>query len=138
VTKKHGYPFKEPVIRLYGRQILEAAKFLHSLGLPVTHLHTGNIFVEDNVCRLSDFENAVLGIPCLYHHQLIAFGKCSSPEEVAVVLFGMAFYEMSQGKEYSLTATSKPTFSSDTPKDLQKVSSFFLSFFLSSFSLLEV
>jgi len=38
-------------IRIYGRQILEAIKFLISLEIPVLHLHTGNIILSQGVCR---------------------------------------------------------------------------------------
>ena len=121
LTKKHGYPFKEPAVRLHGRQILEAVKFLLGMGLPVTHLHTGNIFVDEQVCQLADFENAVLGLSSLYHFQLLQFGKCQTPEEVAAFLFGLVLYEMAVGREYLPTPTSTPAFPSTTPKDLQKI-----------------
>jgi len=73
------------------------------------------------VIRLSDIENAVLGVPSLYHHQIHHFGKCTTPEDVTVLLFGLILFEMATGREYSLWTPTKSTFPSDTPRDLQKV-----------------
>ena len=71
--------------------------------------------------RLSDIENAALGVPSLYHHQIHHFGKCTTPEDITVLLFGLILYEMAVGREYSLYSASKSAYPSDTPKDLQKV-----------------
>lgn len=66
-----GRPLDARVVRLYGRQILEALRFLHDKGIPYGHLHAGNVMIiADSVCRLTDLENGVLGLPA-YHRAFI-------------------------------------------------------------------
>jgi len=79
-----------PHIKLYGRQILEVhtrthththtrgywntpsyacawcvqgLRLLHGSGVFFGHLHASNVIVEDDVCRLVDVENGMLGVP---------------------------------------------------------------------------
>ncbi|MEQ2190877.1 hypothetical protein XENOCAPTIV_013615, partial [Xenoophorus captivus] len=52
-------------IKLYGRQILEGLRLLHDSGLFFGHLHASNIIVDDNVCRVVDIENGMLGVPSI-------------------------------------------------------------------------
>jgi len=91
-------------IRIYGRQILEAIKFLISLEIPVLHLHTGNIILSQGVCRLTDFENAVLGLTPHYYHQIKYWNRCVTCEDVTVFLFGVVLFEMATGSEFHVTS----------------------------------
>ena len=53
----------------------QALKFLHEKGIPYGHLHTGNIMLEGNNCRLLDIENSVLGLPSFYREYIVQFKK---------------------------------------------------------------
>lgn len=51
-----------PQIQQMGRQILEALIFLKERGFPtVTHLHSGNVVIQNGVARLTGLENSLLG-----------------------------------------------------------------------------
>ena len=51
-----------PRVALYGRQVLEAISFLHSIGLPCAHVHSGNVLISPRGnCLLTEFELAILG-----------------------------------------------------------------------------
>ncbi|XP_030634527.1 PX domain-containing protein kinase-like protein isoform X4 [Chanos chanos] len=85
-------------IRTYGRQILEALKFLHDKGFPYGHLHASNILVEDNTCKLLDIENSLLGLPSYYRPYLTQFRKINTTESIDVYSFGHLLYEMTYGR----------------------------------------
>jgi len=83
-------------IAVFGRQILEGLIYLRDNGIPYGHLHTGNVIIEDGVCRLTDYENAILNIePHLFPHQVALLTK-SDPD---VVSFACVLYEMAIGDE---------------------------------------
>lgn len=79
---------------VYGRQILEALLFLHEKGLGHGHVHTGNMVIENNVCRLLDLENQVVGLPNQLRGQVIYHRRINSIEALDVYGFGHALYEM--------------------------------------------
>ncbi|XP_071807254.1 PX domain-containing protein kinase-like protein isoform X1 [Asterias amurensis] len=81
-------------MRTYGRQILEALKFLHEKGIPYGHLHTGNVILEGNACRLLDIENSMLGLPSYYRDFIIQHKKIKTTEDVDVYSFGHVLFEM--------------------------------------------
>ncbi|CAH0550760.1 unnamed protein product [Brassicogethes aeneus] len=102
--KKYGNPkghkpLGVELVKLYGRQILEALKFLHEKGLPYGHLHTGNVFIEENNLRirLTDIENGVLGVPSFYRPYFMQHRKINTMEAIDVYCFGHTIYEMSFG-----------------------------------------
>ncbi|KAK9875306.1 hypothetical protein WA026_007702 [Henosepilachna vigintioctopunctata] len=100
--KKYGNPkghkpLELSQIALYGRQILEALKYLHDKGIPYGHLHTGNIIVENNKVRLLDIENGVLGVPSFYRPYFMQHRKICSMEAIDVYCFGHTLYEMTFG-----------------------------------------
>ncbi|XP_062522421.1 PX domain-containing protein kinase-like protein [Corticium candelabrum] len=84
-------------IRRFGRQILEGLKFLIERGMLFGHLHSGNIFMERRVCKLSDLENPLLSLPPFYKANLAEFKKIQSKEHEAVYAFGLVLYEMGCG-----------------------------------------
>ncbi|KAL6464832.1 hypothetical protein MHYP_G00271490 [Metynnis hypsauchen] len=85
-------------IRTYGRQILEALKFLHDKGFPYGHLHASNILIEDNTCKLLDIENSLLGLPSYYRPYVTQFRKVNTTESIDVYSFGHLLYEMTYGR----------------------------------------
>eukprot|EP00742_Colponemidia_sp_Colp-10_P011310 GILJ01012551.1.p1 GENE.GILJ01012551.1~~GILJ01012551.1.p1 ORF type:complete len:558 (+),score=66.51 GILJ01012551.1:287-1960(+) len=50
----------------FGRQILEGIAYTESCGVPSLHLHAGNVLLDNGVCRISEWENSMLG---LHHSQ---------------------------------------------------------------------
>uniref|UniRef100_A0AAR2IMV6 PX domain-containing protein kinase-like protein n=1 Tax=Pygocentrus nattereri TaxID=42514 RepID=A0AAR2IMV6_PYGNA len=85
-------------IRTYGRQILEALKFLHDKGFPYGHLHASNVLIEDNACKLLDIENSLLGLPSYYRPYVTQFRKVNTTESIDVYSFGHLLYEMTYGR----------------------------------------
>ncbi|KAG0711361.1 PX domain-containing protein kinase-like protein [Chionoecetes opilio] len=79
---------------VYGRQVLEALLFLHEKGLGHGHIHTGNMVIENNVCRLLDLENQVVGLPNQLRAQVVLHRRINSIEAIDVYGFGHALYEM--------------------------------------------
>lgn len=61
------------------------------------HLHLGNIFLENDVVKLVEIENGVLGLPSFYRPFFMQHRKISSLEAVDVYCFGHVLYEMAFG-----------------------------------------
>ncbi|KAL1514230.1 hypothetical protein ABEB36_003518 [Hypothenemus hampei] len=100
--KKYGNPkghkqLSIEEIALYGRQILEALKFLHDKGFPYGHLHSGNILIDNDRVKLVDIENGVLGVPSYYRPYFMQHKKICSLEAIDVYCFGHVLYEMAIG-----------------------------------------
>ncbi|KAJ8680694.1 hypothetical protein QAD02_016481 [Eretmocerus hayati] len=101
-----------PQIQRMGRQVLEALVFLKERDFPtVTHLHSGNVIVQNGVARLAALENSLLGFTSRVHpivasklqsgkHQLLV------PESIDTVCFGHMLFEMASGYEL---CTFEPT-----------------------------
>ncbi|NXK88810.1 PXK protein, partial [Formicarius rufipectus] len=62
-------------IKTYGRQILEVLKFLHEKGFPYGHLHSANVLLDGDTCKLLDLENSLLGLPSFYRSYFAQFRK---------------------------------------------------------------
>ncbi|XP_050295363.1 PX domain-containing protein kinase-like protein [Anthonomus grandis grandis] len=100
--KKYGNPkghkqLSMEEIATYGRQILEALKFLHDKGFPYGHLHSGNILIENDKIKLIDIENGVLGVPSYYRPYFMQHKKICTLEAIDVYCFGHVLYEMAIG-----------------------------------------
>ncbi|XP_026741178.1 PX domain-containing protein kinase-like protein [Trichoplusia ni] len=95
---KNIRPFVEEQIYDYGRQILEALKFLHDKGLPHGHVHPGNIMVVQHHVYLTDIENILLGGPSLYRQYLLQLRPSYSADNVDAHCFGRVLYEMTFGR----------------------------------------
>ncbi|VEN48946.1 unnamed protein product [Callosobruchus maculatus] len=101
--KKYGNPkighrgLSVEQVALYGRQILEALKFLHDKGFPYGHLSTGNIMIENDRIKLLDIENGVLGVPSFYRPYFIQHKRINTMQAVDVYCLGHVLYEMTFG-----------------------------------------
>ncbi|KAM4588086.1 PX domain-containing protein kinase-like protein isoform 1-T1 [Odontesthes bonariensis] len=85
-------------IKLYGRQILEGLKLLHDSGVLFGHLHASNVIVDDEVCRLIDVENGLLGVPSMLRPAFTQLRKINTTESIDVICFGHLLYEMTYGR----------------------------------------
>lgn len=82
-------------------QVLRALQFLHDNKIPYGNLHSGNVFIEDGVAKISDIENGILGVPSLYRPYLIHSRRIHTLEDVDVYCFGHLLYEMTFGEYLS-------------------------------------
>eukprot|EP00824_Muranothrix_gubernata_P025848 TRINITY_DN8660_c0_g1_i1.p1 TRINITY_DN8660_c0_g1~~TRINITY_DN8660_c0_g1_i1.p1 ORF type:complete len:540 (+),score=96.02 TRINITY_DN8660_c0_g1_i1:65-1684(+) len=105
-TKKYvtGDRIQDAKIARFGRQILEALKFLKKRGFPMPHLHTANVIMDKGMCKLTDIENSLLCLPPLYQDKLRPYSERADME---VVCFGFVLYEMAVGQEAD---TSPPSY----------------------------
>lgn len=94
-----GKGLEEKLIQQYGRQILEALAFLHGIGLCHGHLHAGNVLLDNGVCRLTDLENTILGLPPRHKPFLLNMPRLRGREAIDVYSFGLVLYEMVYGCE---------------------------------------
>nr|XP_047928210.1 PX domain-containing protein kinase-like protein isoform X3 [Anser cygnoides] len=85
-------------IKTYGRQILEVLKFLHEKGFPYGHLHSANVMLDGDTCKLLDLENSLLGLPSFYRSYFSQFRKINTLESIDVHCFGHLLYEMTYGR----------------------------------------
>lgn len=88
-------PIKD--VAIFGRQILEALRFLHSKGMPFGHIHAGNVIIIDGQAQLLDVENFILGVPSFYRPFFVQHSKIFTSEIIDVYSFGHLLYEMSMG-----------------------------------------
>lgn len=58
----HGHQLDPGLVALYGRQILEGMRYLLKCGIPLGHIHSGNVLIHNGVARISDWENSLLGV----------------------------------------------------------------------------
>lgn len=74
-----------------GRQILEALVFLKERGFPtVTHLHSGNVVVQNGVARLAGLENTLLGFTSRTH--TIITSRLAHYNSMDTICFGIYIY----------------------------------------------
>uniref|UniRef100_H3AWR9 PX domain containing serine/threonine kinase like n=1 Tax=Latimeria chalumnae TaxID=7897 RepID=H3AWR9_LATCH len=85
-------------IRTFGKQILEVLKFCHEKGFPYGHLHSSNVMLDGDTCRLLDLENSLLGLPSYYRPYFTQFRKINTVESIDVYCFGHLLYEMTYGR----------------------------------------
>lgn len=112
-TNEKVTPFNERDCAVYGRQILEALLFLHEKGLGHGHLHSGNLVIENNNCRLLDLENQVVGLPCQLRDNFLPHRRLNSIQALDVYCFGHALYHMLIAQP--LSQNTCDTFPEDCP-----------------------
>uniref|UniRef100_A0A8C4W7I1 PX domain containing serine/threonine kinase like n=1 Tax=Gopherus evgoodei TaxID=1825980 RepID=A0A8C4W7I1_9SAUR len=67
-------------------------------GFPYGHLHSSNVVLDGDTCRLLDLENSLLGLPSFYRSYFSQFRKINTLEGVDVHCFGHLLYEMTYGR----------------------------------------
>ncbi|KAL5013459.1 hypothetical protein ScPMuIL_007729 [Solemya velum] len=94
-----GRPLPLQTIQVYGKQILMAMLYLEEKGFPLHgHIHSGNVMLQNNICRLSGNENVFLGfIPKV--HSLIKKKLKENKESLDSLCFGHLMFEMVFGYE---------------------------------------
>ncbi|XP_029175672.1 slowpoke-binding protein isoform X2 [Nylanderia fulva] len=89
-----------PQVQRMGRQILEALMFLKERGFPtVTHLHSGNVVIQNGVARLAGLENSLLGFTSRIHP--IVTSRLTHSTSIDIICFGHMLFEMCAGYELS-------------------------------------
>merc|ERR1711971_1491545 len=96
-----GKPLQMGLIRKYGRQILEAMRYLRRCGVVHYHLHSGNVIVQNECAKLSEIENGFLGYQLRHplHQHLQSVKKVYPTLDVELCLFGYVLFEMASGME---------------------------------------
>lgn len=122
--KKYAAPIKVTsldlqMIKVIGKQILEALCLFHEKGLPYGHLHTGNVVLDKNCCKLLDIENWLLGLPSYHRQNILQFKKIQTTEMIDVYCFGCILYEMTFAHE--IPAGSCDEFPPQCPAQLRSV-----------------
>lgn len=98
--RSEGLPATQ--VQRLGRQILEALFFLKERGFPSSsHLHSGNIIIQNGVARLSGLENVLFGYTSRIY-PVISKAFRSEPSVVDVILFGHVLFEMCSGYELTV------------------------------------
>ncbi|BFZ08585.1 hypothetical protein BsWGS_11624 [Bradybaena similaris] len=125
-TYLHKYSNPKAVVQLdfdtiktFGRQILEALKFLQEKGFPYGHLHAGNVMVVNNACQLTDLENSIIGLPGYYRAFFTELKKVQTLDAVDVYTFGHLLYEMAFGTQLATPTCDK--FPVSCPAEIRSV-----------------
>ncbi|CAG5120711.1 unnamed protein product, partial [Candidula unifasciata] len=106
-------------VKTFGRQILEALKFLQEKGFPYGHLHAGNVMVVNNTCQLTDLENSIIGLPGYYRAFCTELKKVQTLDAVDVYTFGHLMYEMVFGTQLATPTCDK--FPVSCPAEIRSV-----------------
>ena len=62
------------------------------------NLHSGNVFIEDDVAKISDVENSIFDLASFYKPYIIENRRIRSIQDVDVYCFGHVLYEMAFGE----------------------------------------
>lgn len=93
-----GVAPSEQKIAVFGRQILEALRYLEFINVPYYHLTAGNIIMDNGVCQLTGIELTLLGVRPSVHEHLARLVK-KNPAASPVLQFGHVLFEMAHGFE---------------------------------------
>ncbi|XP_037033772.1 slowpoke-binding protein-like [Bradysia coprophila] len=93
-------------VQRFGRQILEALRFLRDRGiLSHGHVHSGNVILQNGVARLSGLENGLLGLDSKVN-AVVSAKSVAEAQHRDVICFGHLLFEMCTGYEL---LTPRPT-----------------------------
>jgi len=96
-----GRALPEPTIAMFGRQILEALLYLDRCKYPYTHLHSGNIVVDKDICKLTDLELPLLKVnrryEDLFREYAVRNREAFLVADLNVLAFGCVLHEMATG-----------------------------------------
>ncbi|XP_015767063.1 PREDICTED: PX domain-containing protein kinase-like protein [Acropora digitifera] len=77
---------------------IQGLKFLYEKGIPYGHLHSGNVALDGNVCRLLEIETGLIGVPSIHRHRYVPMKKIQDIEAQDVYSFARLLYEMLCGE----------------------------------------
>jgi PX domain-containing protein kinase-like protein len=97
-TTKRGTTFSETRVCTWGRHILEGIMALRVKGFPPGHIHAGNVVVENNVCRITDYENKLLNLRPANMAIIQSQALASRGVDPDVASFGAILFEMCTGE----------------------------------------
>ena len=119
-------PLSAAKLALFGRQILEAMRFLKSCGLPSSHVHPGNVLLRKVLppkghksseagwqVQISEYELALLGAPTFAEQNGLAVPRLHAASTVPfsvsrdVVAFGHCLYFMTTTNQLTETQLSR-------------------------------
>ncbi len=85
---------------LKNKQHLKVACITHcaTYFMILGNLHSGNIFIDNDVAKISDIENSIFGLASFYKPYLIENRRIQSLEDVDMYCFGHVLYEMAFGE----------------------------------------
>ncbi|XP_066585215.1 slowpoke-binding protein [Prorops nasuta] len=96
-SRGKGLPL--PQVQQMGRQILEALVFLKERGFPtVTHLHSGNVVIQNGVARLAGLENTLLCFTSRIY-PVVTSRLSQQNNAIDTICFGHMLFEMCAGYE---------------------------------------
>jgi PX domain-containing protein kinase-like protein len=98
----------ESAIKRFGRQILETLQFLKKKGFVLGHLHAGNIIIEEDMCKLIDLENCIMGLPVFHRSFILELRKIQGAEAEVIYCFGHLLYEMAFGNPLTTPTMEAP------------------------------
>ena len=116
---RRGSPLGISAIAKLGRQIIEACCYLSDVGMPLFHLHAGNVLIDHaGDARVSDYENAMLG--CVSRHHRRVQPAVTAVASADIVAFGFLLLEMATGQAVK-PSTKLTGFEASLPAALQSL-----------------
>ena len=107
-TQRAGQALRMARIQKWGRQVLLAVVALQKKGLPVLHLHCGNVLLrKGGAAALADYENVLFGFDMEQRTATVVIPHLAAGKDVAVVQFGALLWEMATGVELDTCLPSR-------------------------------
>uniref|UniRef100_A0AC35TJ35 PX domain-containing protein n=1 Tax=Rhabditophanes sp. KR3021 TaxID=114890 RepID=A0AC35TJ35_9BILA len=86
------------MVKLYGKQILDALIMLNKLNYPFVDVHCGNLWVKDGFIQIGDVEFTVCGHSSMLRQEMLKSKLVKSLQDMMVFSFGTCMYEMLGGR----------------------------------------